>query len=341
MKTSFLALLSSAALVWGCGDANNAGENGETNEGKASGTIQIDGSSTVYPITEAVAEEFRAHNGEVRVTVGYSGTGGGFKKFIRGEIDINDASRPIKQSEHDDAVKAGITYIELPVAYDGLAVVVHPENNWVSSITVAELKKIWEPGAQGKITRWNQVRPEWPNEEIHLFGAGVESGTYDYFTEAIVGESHASRGDYTASEDDNVLVQGISGDKFSLGFFGLAYYEENKSKLKLIPVDDENDANGKGPVSASLETVRNGTYQPLSRPIFIYVASESAKRPEVQEFVKFYLENTRSLSQEVGYVPLPDEISDLTISRFASGKTGSVFLGKSDINVDLKALLSE
>ena len=269
---------------------------------KLSGEIKIDGSSTVYPITEAIAEEFRAAQPNVKVTVGVSGTGGGFKKFSRGETDISDASRSIKESEATACKENNISYLELSVAYDGLAVVVNPQNDWTTGITVAELKKIWEPEAQGKIMKWNQIRPEWPDAEIHLFGPGVASGTFDYFTEVIVGEAGKSRGDFTASEDDNVLVQGIEGDKYGLGFFGVAYFEENKDKLKLVPVD-----NGSGPVLPTLETVRNGTYKPLARPLFIYVNGASEARPEVKEFVKFYLEVVPQLAQEVGYVPLPQE----------------------------------
>lgn len=298
-----LLLFGGTLLLSACGGST---KEGSTTENLA-GNIQIDGSSTVYPVTEAVAEDFREEAPNTKVTVGVSGTGGGFKKFVRGETDINNASRSISAEEAKMAQENGISYLELPVTFDGLTVVVHPENNWVKDITVAELKKIWEPGAQGKITRWNQVRPEWPNQEIHLYGPGVESGTYDYFTEAIVGKSHSSRGDYTASEDDNVLVQGVSTDKNALGFFGFAYYEENKGKLKAIPVDDQNDANGKGAVLPTLETVKNGTYAPLSRPLFIYVNSKAVSRPEVVAFVNFYLDNAKELGQEVGYIPMPDE----------------------------------
>lgn len=269
---------------------------------KLSGDIKIDGSSTVYPITEAIAEEFRVVQPNVKITVGVSGTGGGFKKFSRGETDVTNASRAIKESEAADCKANKVTYLELSVAYDGLAVVVNPQNDWATSITVAELKKIWEPEAQGVIKKWNQIRPEWPDAEIHLFGPGVASGTYDYFTEAIVGVSGKSRGDFTASEDDNVLVQGIEGDKYGLGFFGVAYFEENKDKLKLVPVD-----NGSGAILPTLETVRNGTYKPLARPLFIYVNGASEARPEVKEFVKFYLETVPLLAQEVGYIPLSEE----------------------------------
>lgn len=289
-------------VLLSCGSSSNKSSESATSD-ELTGAIRIDGSSTVYPISEAVAEEFNRKNPRVRVTVGLSGTGGGFKKFCRGETDISDASRPIKETEINVCGENKISYISLEVAYDGLAVLINPENDWVDNFTIEELKKIWEPAAQGKVLRWNQIRPEWPDEELHLFGPGVASGTYDYFTEAIVGESGASRGDYTASEDDNVLVQGIASDKFSLGFFGLAYYEENQDKLKLVGVDP-----GTGAVSPSIETVSNGSYAPLSRPLFIYLNSTSVERKEVVEFAKFYLENTPALSKEVGYVPLPDNL---------------------------------
>jgi phosphate transport system substrate-binding protein len=299
--------------------------------------VKVDGSSTVYPITEAVAEEFQKENPDVRVTVGISGTGGGFKKFCRGEIDISDASRPIKPSEVEICEQNGIEYIELPVAYDGLAVMVNPQNTWVDYMTPAELKAVWEPEAQGVITRWNQIRPEWPDEEIALFGPGTDSGTYDYFTDAINGKEGASRGDFTSSEDDNVLVYGISGDKHALGFFGLAYYQENKDKLKLVPID-----NGDGPVLPSEETVNNGTYQPLSRPIFIYVSQQSAKNPQIKSFVEFYINNTAELSREVGYVHLPANVLNLAAERFIKGKTGSVFGGHgSQVGVSVADLMSK
>ncbi|MFD3001097.1 PstS family phosphate ABC transporter substrate-binding protein [Pontibacter toksunensis] len=316
-KINTTLLLGGALLFTACGGGSEGAEGG------LAGDIQIDGSSTVYPITEAVAEEFRAESPDVRVTVGVSGTGGGMKKFSRGEIDIVDASRTINESEKKLAAENNISFVELPVAYDGLTVVVHPENDWVNDITVAELKKIWEPAAQGTIKRWNQIRPEWPDQEIHLYGAGVESGTYDYFTEAIVGESHASRGDYTASEDDNVLVQGVSTDPYALGFFGYAYYDENKGKLKAVPVDDENDSNGQGAILPSLETVKDGSYAPLSRPLYIYVNSKAANRPEVVEFVNFYLDNAPELAEEVGYIPMPAEIYQEQKQKFEQFATGA------------------
>ena len=264
-------------------------------------SIGIDGSSTVYPVTEAMAEEYRTQQPDVDITIGVSGTGGGFQKFGRGEIDIANASRPITEEEKTIAAENDIDYVELEVAYDGLAVVVHPENDWVNCITVEELRMIWEPEAQGNITRWNQIRPEWPDEEIHLFGPGVASGTFDYFTEAVVGESGSSRGDFTASEDDNILVQGVAGDKYGLGFFGLAYFEENSDKLKMVAVDG-----GNGCVEPSVETVSDGSYTPLSRPLFVYVNSSSLENPMVVDFINFYIDKAPDLLSDVGYVPLPE-----------------------------------
>ena len=307
---SVLSTLAIALLTLSCGPkSENANES--NNQANLKGEIKIDGSSTVYPITEAVAEEFRAEQPDVKVTVGVSGTGGGFKKFSRGETDLNDASRPIKEQEAAACKENNIGYLELKVAYDGLVIVVNKENTWVDHFTVEELKKIWEPDAQEKITMWNQIRPTWPKEKFSLYGPGVASGTYDYFTEAIVGKSGASRGDYTASEDDNVLVQGTSGDKNGLAFFGLAYYEENKDKLKLIGVDS-----GKGVVMPSVQTVKDGTYSPLSRPVFVYVTDAAAKRPEVSSFVNFYLKNAPTLVPDVGYIPLNDEEYTAGLSKF-------------------------
>lgn len=274
--------------------------------------IKIDGSSTVYPITEAVAEEYRNEAPDTRVTVGVSGTGGGFKQFLRGETDINDASREIKPSEIELAKENNISYLQLSVAFDGIAVVVNPENDWVDKLTVEELKMIWEPAAQGKVMKWSQIRPEFPDEEIHLFGPGIASGTYDYFTEAIVGESGASRGDYTASEDDNVLVQGVSTDTYAIGFFGLAYFEENADKLKLVAVD-----NGSGTaVQPSLETVKDGSYAPLSRPLFIYVSELSAEKEYVEDFVTYYIKNAGKLATSVGYIPMPEEEYAAQLKKF-------------------------
>lgn len=293
-------MLTAAVLIVACGKKKEDNTTSKETKTQLSGTIKVDGSSTVFPITEAVAEEFRTVEPRVKVTVGVSGTGGGFKKFSRGETNLSNASRPIKSKEQAACKANNIKYLELEVAYDGLAVTVNPANDWVDSFTVEELKKIWEPTAQGTIMKWNQIRPEWPNEEIHLFGPGTASGTYDYFAEAICGKKVGTRGDYTASEDDHVLVQGIAGDKYALGFFGLAYYAENKDKLSLIGVH-----NGEEVVKPSLETVKNGTYKPLSRPLFVYVNSTSVKSTEVVEFVNFYIENAGELSKDVGYIPLP------------------------------------
>jgi phosphate transport system substrate-binding protein len=304
--------------------------------------IRIDGSSTVFPISEAVAEEFQKKNRGIQVAIGISGTGGGFKKFCNGEIDIVDASRPIKPVEVDLCSKNKIEYIELPVAYDGIAILVNPKNNWTKSMTVKELKKVWEPEAQGKIRKWNHIRPQWPDKEIHLYGPGVDSGTYDYFTEAIVGKEHASRGDFTSSEDDNVLVQGISTDEYALGFFGAAYYEQNKERLNLIAVDDENPANGKGPIDPLPENIVNGTYQPLARPLFIYVNKHSAIRQEIIDFMRFYLKSGGPLVKEVGFVPLQEKIYDRVLNRFEKRTIGSIFGGKgSQVGVTLDKLLQE
>ncbi len=303
--------------------------------------IRVDGSSTVFPITEAIAEEFQGAHPDVRVTIGVSGTGGGFQKFCAGETDISNASRPIKPTEIDQCRKAGIEFIEVPVAYDGLAVIVNPKNTWVAAMTIVELKRLWAPEAQGRIMRWNQVRSSWPDQEIRLFGAGVDSGTYDYFTEAIVGKEGASRGDFTSSEDDNVLVQGIANDELALGFMGIAYYEQNRERLKLVPIDDGKADNGDGPIAASPETVRNGTYQPLSRPLFIYVSTRSAERPEVQQLVDSYFTTGADLVTEVGYVPLTDQIYQLAQKHFADRRTGTAFgEGGSQVGVTLEQLLS-
>ncbi len=329
------AAMVAAFTVGGCGGGNKT-ETTEGGAGTAAGTIiKVDGSSTVFPISEAVAEEYQKKNPDSpAATVGISGTGGGFQKFCRGETDISDASRPIRPAEIEACKKGGIEYIELPIAYDGLAIVVHPKNTWATSITVEELKKMWSPEAQGKVMRWNQVRPSWPNREIRLFGAGVDSGTYDYFTEAVVGKEGASRGDFTSSEDDNVLVQGVAGDESALGFIPYAYVDANKDKLKLVPVEDGKKDNGDGPIAPSPQTVRDGTYQPLSRPLFIYVARKAADRPEVQKFVETYFNNA-ALMQEVGYVELTAELYNVVKTHFTERKLGTVF-GSGGSQVGLK-----
>jgi phosphate transport system substrate-binding protein len=299
--------------------------------------VTVDGSSTVFPITEAVAEEFQKDKkGAVKVTVGISGTGGGFKKFCRGEIDISDASRPIKKSEMEDCAKAGIKYVELPIAYDALTVVIHPQNTWAKNLTVADLKKIWEPDAQGKITNWSQVRPDFPDVPLKLYGPGTDSGTFEYFTEAIVGKAKASRADYTASEDDNTLVQGVSRDKGGLGYFGYAYYAENTKKLGAASIDG-----GKGPVLPSEKTVEDGTYVPLARPIFIYVSEKALEKPEVKEFVDFYMKNAPKLVKEVRYVPLPASIYAVNMEHVNKKKLGTVFGGKSDVGLKIEELVKK
>lgn len=307
--TKSVVLVAMLAMAVSCGQKKESSSEVEN----LTGEVRIDGSSTVYPITEAIAEEFRVSQPNVKVTIGVSGTGGGFKKFCRGESDINDASRLIKEGEVTACQEGNVKHVGLKVAYDGLAVVVNKENTWVDHFTVEELKKIWEPDAQGKITKWSQIRSTWPDSEFKLYGPGVASGTYDYFTEAVVGKSGSSRGDFTASEDDNVLVQGIAGDKNSIGFFGMAYYEENMEILKLAPVD-----NGKGAVSPSKETVMNGSYAPLSRPVFIYVSEIGLKKPEVSAFVRFYLQNASSIATDVGYVALPEQEYKDETAKFES-----------------------
>lgn len=269
--------------------------------GKLSGTIEIDGSSTVFPITQAVAEEFQKINTDVKINVGISGTGGGFKRFTKGETDVSDASRPISTSEVDLAKTNKISYIELKIALDGIAVVVHPQNTWVDYLTTAELKKIWQP--ESTVTKWSDIRAGWPDQPIHLYGPGTDSGTFDYFTEVINGKAKSSRADFTASEDDNILVQGVSGDPNSLGYFGYAYFIENKAKLKDVPIDS-----GSGPIAPNDTTITSNTYAPLSRPLFIYVNSASMKRAEVKAFIEFYMVNGEALVHEVGYTPLAAQV---------------------------------
>jgi phosphate transport system substrate-binding protein len=314
------------------------GPQGPSGSGRA--LVRVDGSSTVFPISEAVAEEFRLATG-TNVTVGISGTGGGFQKFCRGETDVSNASRPISATEIARCREAGIGFIELPMAYDGIAIVVNPKADWIDSITVTELRRLWAPEAQGQVRRWNQVRPSWPDREIRLFGAGVDSGTYDYFTLAVVGKEGASRGDFTASEDDNVLVQGIRNDELAFGFLPFAYYHENRDALKLVAVDDEQDEPVAGPVAPSLETVRDGRYQPLSRPVFIYVAEPSLARPEVEAFMTFYVEHAGELAAEVGYVDLGAEGYRMVAEHLASRRLGSAFEhGGAQVGITLEQLLS-
>lgn len=282
------------------------------------GTVKIDGSSTVFPITEAVAEEFNKQARKVRVTVGISGTGGGFKRFAAGEIDISDASRPIKKSESEGAAKTGVEYVELPIAYDGLTIVVNPKNTWCTALTVEQVRKIYS--AAGAAKTWADVDPSWPAKPIKVYSPGTDSGTFDYFKEVVAGKDGAIRSDMSVSEDDNVLVRGVSGDENAIGFFGCAYYFENKDKVKSVAVDG-----GKGPVSPTVDTIENGSYVPFSRPLFIYVNKASASRPEVAGFVDFYLKNAADLVGEVGYVRLPESISSKVAANWKARRTGTQF----------------
>ena len=341
-RPAIVALITPMALALslaGCGKKEPAEESGDTPAaatGSDAPVIRIDGSSTVFPIAEAVAEEYQIDKrGTVRVTVGLSGSGGGFKKLCRGDVDISNASRPILAEEMELCRNAGITFYELPVAFDAITVVVNPQNEWVKTLTVADLKKMWEPEAQGKITRWNQVRPEWPDAPLMLFGPGADSGTFDYFTEAVVHKAKASRGDYTASEDDNVLVQGVASNKNALGYFGFAYYSANKDKMRAVPI-----ATGEGgTVEPSIETVVDGSYQPLSRPLFIYVSTESLKRPAVRAFVEYYLQEGAALASEVGFISLPDSAAQIALKHLQEGRAGTVFGGVPEVGVTIEDLL--
>jgi phosphate transport system substrate-binding protein len=330
-STRTLVAVAAIATAVGCRPAGTRGAD-----------ITIDGSSTVFTLSEAVAEEFTKAGNNTRITVGQSGTGGGFQKFCRGETDISNASRPIRPPEIDACRAAGINFFEIPVAYDGIAVVLNPRATWTDHITTAELKSLWAPQAQGKMTRWNQIRAGWPDREIHLFGPGVDSGTFDYFTDAIVGVERASRGDFTSSEDDNVLVQGVAGDELALGILPYGYYAENTQRLKLAAVDDAKPGDGTGPIAPSATSIRNGTYQPLSRPLFVYVAEKSLARPEVQRFVDFYIGHAGELADEVGYVPLGDAGYRLVAQHFQKRLPGSLFAqGESHVGVTIEQLLAK
>ncbi len=328
--TRYIGHLSATILLlgsgWGC-------------DRKSEKLLLIDGSSTVYPIMEAVSEEFLKQHPDLSIAIGVSGSGSGLAKLLRSDTDIADASRPVTSAELKTGQQAGLDLIELPIAYDGLSVVVHPSNSWARTLTVAELRRIWQPAAQGKLTRWNQIRPEFPDREIHLYGAGVTSGTYQYFTEAIVGTSRASRGDYTSSEDYNVLVQGISTDPLALGYLGLAYYLENKTKLKPVAIDNQQDSTRKEGILPTYETVRTGVYQPLTRPLFIYMSREQSRRPIVRQFVAFLLSQAPVLVRETGYVPFSPALYQLVRQRFTSEKTGSLFAGKKSSGTRLDQLL--
>lgn len=326
------SLVLTALTLGACGGGEQAGTGEPQMSGspaasggeQITGVVAIDGSSTVGPISQALAEEFQGANPEAQVSVGTSGTGGGMKKFCAGEIDIADASRPIKAEEIETCEKAGIQFVELPVALDGIAVVVSKENTFAQCLTVDELKKAWEPAATGKVTNWNQVKSDFPNQPMKLYGPGTDSGTFEYFTEAIVGEAKSSRTDYTPSEDDNVLVQGVSGDPGALGYFGVGFYEENQDRLNLVQV--KNPETGACTAPVPLDSVVNGTYAPLSRPLFIYVSKKALdEKPAVKAFVESYLDNSKSIVGDVGYVPLPDEAYTKAKELVATAKTGSAF----------------
>lgn len=299
-------------------------------------TVKIDGSSTVYPITEGIAEDFQKET-KIKVIVGISGTGGGFKKFCRGEIDIQNASRPILQKEMDECKAAGVNYIELPVAFDALTVVVSHKNDFVKELSVEELKRMWEPSAQGKITNWNQINSTFPNRPLKLFGAGSDSGTFDYFTEAIVGKAKSSRGDYTASEDDNVLVQGVASDISGIAYFGYAYYAENSKRVKPVSIINKD---GKA-IEPSEQSVMNGTYNPLSRPIMIYVNVKALDKPEVKRFVEAYMKNAAKISKEVKYIPLPSKVYENNLKIIQNRRIGTVFGGQNKVGMTVDELIGK
>ncbi|MDC0832700.1 PstS family phosphate ABC transporter substrate-binding protein [Geitlerinema sp. CS-897] len=334
-RSAWAISLSVLFLGAGCQRSPEEVSNGAVRAGSTTGTtIAVDGSSTVYPITNEVAQEYQLlDNRKPQIDVAVSGTGGGFRKFCAGETDINNASRPISSSEMETCKTAGIRYIELPVAYDAIAVVVHPDNDWVDNITLAELNTIWERDAEGQVTSWNQVRSDWPDNPLNLYGPGEDSGTFDYFTEAVTGEAGNSRTDYTASEDDTLLVRGVSRDENGLGYFGYSYYEENTAQLKSLAV------NG---VLPSRDTTIDGTYQPFARPLFIYVNADALDRkPELLDFVEYYLTHGRQFVKVVGYVALPDEIYNIAYEHLSDRKVGTVFGGESQLNLKIEELLQK
>jgi phosphate transport system substrate-binding protein len=337
-------ILLAVTLLVGCSGGGGGGGTppggpvGAGQPSKLGGTVEIDGSSTVYRLSAGAHELFQEEHPDVEVVVNFSGTGAGFTKFLEGRIDILDASRPIQQNEIDKARGSGIEYIELPVAFDALTVAVHVDNDWVNEITIADLKKLWEPAAKGQVTHWSHLNPAWPDKKITLFGAGHDSGTFDYFTEAVMEKKGSTRSDATATEDDNVIVQGVAGDKFALGYLPYAYYEPNKDKLKALKIDWKADDDVQA-VEPSPETVRAGQYNPLSRPLFIYVNKKSAERPEVEAFVEFYLAQASSLATRLKYVPLPAAAYDMARERFAQRRTGTGFGGKSEFGLPIEDIL--
>ncbi len=335
-RKSGAVLISSVLIVGamaGCGNSQNAAGRDDIRNAPV---IKIDGSSTVFPIAEAVAEEFQRAGNPVRITVGLSGTGGGFKKLCRGEIDVANASRPILTEEMEKCRAAGVRYMELPVAFDAITVVVNPKNDWVKTLTIDDLKKMWEPAAQGKLTMWNQIRPEWPAARLMLFGPGADSGTFDYFTEAVAHKAKASRGDYTASEDDNVLVQGVENNKNALGYFGFAYYTAHRDKMRAVSIEVPEG----GAVGPTIETVVNGTYKPLSRPLFIYVSERALERDEVRTFIEYYLGESSTYVSEVGFIPLPESATQIALGHLKEGRLGTVFGGVPAVGVTIEDVLA-
>ncbi|MBF2058336.1 MAG: PstS family phosphate ABC transporter substrate-binding protein [Cyanobacterium sp. T60_A2020_053] len=334
-----------AGVLGSCASNNTTATSGNNSTGNKtsslSGSISIDGSSTVFPLTEIMSEEFQNSYPDVRIAIGVSGTGGGFKKFCAGETDISNASRPIKPSEAEECAKNSINFIEIPVAFDALSVVVHKDNDWAYCLTAAELKKVWSPGAQGKITNWNQVRDNFPDQPLSLYAPGTDSGTFDYFTEAINGDGGVARGDVTSTEDDNVIVQGVSGDLGSLGYFGLAYLEENVDKIHGVNIDNEdpNDG-GDGCVEPTVANVEQGLYQPLARPLFIYVSESALARAEVQAFANYYADEANGdLVAESGYITFPSPVYTKVKERLETKKMGSAFLEISTVGVNLQDVL--
>jgi phosphate transport system substrate-binding protein len=338
-RFGLLAVALSAIAGCSKGGAGGSGSGAAASSGKGAATVTVDGSSTVYMLTKAVVEEFAGETGgKIKVTAAYAGTGGGFKKFGNGEIDIAGASRPITAEEIELCKKNGVEYVELPVCFDALTVAVNPQATWLDSIKVSELKKIWEPAAKDTVKLWSDVRPEWPKEPFALFGAGSDSGTFEYFTEAVVEQKKASRGDYTASENDNTLVIGIAGNKHALGYIPYAYFVESKDKLKALAI--EWDKNGQPAVAPTVEAVLEAKYNPLSRPLFIYVNKKSAARPEVKQFVDYYLAHAKQLSADVHFIPLTDKAYEVSAARFKGLKTGTGYGGKAAIGLKLEEVLA-
>ncbi len=338
--SKFPTLLVSAAFVLSACSTSTptAAPQPQTSPASPAASIKIDGSSTVYPISDAVAKAFGQANPAVTIESDFSGTTGGFKKFCAGETEISNASRPISTEEIAACREAGVRFVEMPVAFDALTVAVHPQNDWATDLTVEELKKIWEPAAQGKIKNWQQVRADFPNQPLNLYGAGTDSGTYDYFAEVIAGGTD-TRSDYTASEDDNVLVQGVQNDPNAIGFFGLSYYEQNQDKLKAVAIDD---GQGKGAVIPSREAVEKAQYQPLSRPLFLYVNLKAAQNSEtLRNFVDFYLQNAPKTVASVGYVPLPQEAYDINKVHLYKGEVGTAYEGKPQPYLTIREVLQK